>query len=80
MEDPGLRKVSHIGLWLCVLGIGGWLVWSATHTTTENNKYASGATINDNHSTRWPFTIDLNFSCVKQGLEPKNANINKAGH
>lgn len=70
-ESPGLRKASHIGLWILVLMIGGWLVWQATHTTTENNKYASGATVNDNHSARWPLTLDFNFSCVNQGLQDK---------
>lgn len=42
MESPELRKVSHIGLWILVLSIGGWLVWQATHTNIENNRYGSG--------------------------------------
>jgi hypothetical protein len=61
--DP--RLFSHIFLWIIVAGIGIWLIWSATHTNIENNKYAPGSTSNDNHSTRWPFTIDLNFSCSR---------------
>lgn len=47
MEDPNLRKVSHIGLWILVLAIGGWLVWSATHASTENTKNLPGSI--DNH-------------------------------
>lgn len=43
-ENPTARKISHIGLWCVVAGIGVWLVYSATHTTTENNKYGSGTT------------------------------------
>lgn len=42
MPDENLRKVSHIGLWIMVIIIGGWLVWQATHTNTENNRYGSG--------------------------------------
>ena len=68
--------VSHIFLWIIILGIGAWLVYSATHSNTENNKYAPGATINDNHSTRWPLTIDFNFSCSRQGLEDKWGKAN----
>lgn len=60
---------SHILLWVVVGTIGIWLVWSATHSTTENNKFAPGATVSDNHSNRWPLSWDFNFSCVRQGLE-----------
>lgn len=69
---PEINKgslVSHIILWVIIIGIGFYLIYSATHTQTENNKYAPGATINDNHSTRWPFTIDLNFGCSRVGLD-----------
>lgn len=68
--------VSHILLWLVVAGIGAWLVYAATHTNTENNRYAPGANVSDNHSTRWPFTIDLNFSCSRQGLMDKGVKTN----
>ena len=63
--------ISHIILWVVISGIGIWLVYSATHTNTENNKYAPGATVSDNHSSRWPLTMDFNFSCVNQGLQDK---------
>lgn len=63
--------LSHVGLWLVALSIVVWLVYSATHTSTENNRYAPGATVNDNHSSRWPLTFDFNFSCVSQGLSDK---------
>lgn len=70
MENEGMRKASHIGLWILVLAIGGWLLYSATHSSTENNRYAPGSTSNDNHSVRWPLTIDLNFGCVRTDSNP----------
>lgn len=80
MESSGVRTASHIGLWVLGIGIIVWLVYSATHTSSEQNRYAGGAESHDNHSTRWPFTIDLNFSCVpkefiradKSSVEVKN--------
>lgn len=44
-ESPNLRKASHIGLWIMVILIGGWLVWSATHTRTMNktDTFATGS-------------------------------------
>lgn len=44
-EDPDARKVSHILLWIIVIIIGGWLVWSATHSVTKNSTstFASGS-------------------------------------
>lgn len=71
MENNGARLASHIGLWILGLGIVVWLVYSATHTQTEFNRYAPGATVSDNHSARWPLTLDFNFSCVNQGLQDK---------
>jgi hypothetical protein len=63
--------VSHILLWIVVIGVGVWLVYAATHSNTQNQRIAPGATVNDNHSTRWPLTLDFNFSCVNQGLQDK---------
>lgn len=84
MEDSGLRKASHIGLWLLGLGLLGWTVYQAFHSNNEFNRFAAGAESHDNHSTRWPFTIDLNFSCVpkefiradKSNVEVKNDKTN----
>lgn len=67
-ENSNARLVSHILLWVIVVVIGAWLVWSATHSSTQNNKYASGSSSSDNHSTRWPLTFDFNFSCVPREL------------
>lgn len=64
-----IRTASHIGLWIAMALVAVWLIYSATHTNTENNKFAPGSTATDNHSTRWPFTIDLNFSCSRVGLD-----------
>ena len=72
MNEKGqISTVSHVLLWIVIIGIGVWLIYSATHTNTENNKYAPGATVSDNHSSRWPLTFDFNFSCVSQGLTDK---------
>lgn len=59
MIDENLRKASHIGLWIVVFIIAGWLVWSATHTNTENNKYGSG-TIPVTHETHNYGLLNLN--------------------
>lgn len=32
----------HIVWGLAIIGIIIWLVWSATHTNTENNRYGAG--------------------------------------
>lgn len=44
MEPNPVRTASHIGLWVIVIGIGVWLIYAATHTNTENNRYGSGTT------------------------------------
>lgn len=44
MANESMRKASHIGLWIGLICIAGWLIWSATHTNTENNHYGSGTT------------------------------------
>ncbi len=62
------RLISHILLWIALVIVVAWLIWSATHGSTQNNRFAPGATVNDNHSTRWPFTLDLNFSCVPKEI------------
>lgn len=51
MEDPRLRKASHIGLWILVIIIGGWLIWSATHTksSTKNESFATGSKQTNNY-------------------------------
>lgn len=53
LEDSGLRKASHIGLWISVVVIGIWLVYAATHTNTENNKYGSGTIPVSHNSTNY---------------------------
>lgn len=72
-----MRKASHIGLWIIVIGIGVWLVYSATHSTTENNKYAPGSASYDVKITDWP----LSFGCVPinvmDKIQPKNTEIKK---
>jgi len=80
MDSP-VRTASHIGLWICVFIIGIWLVWSATHTSTENNKYASGSNPIDytSNGLRLVDKIELfNFSCAREGL--KDAVTNKVTH
>ena len=72
MNNKGQASTaSHVLLWVFVIAIGAWLAWSATHAVTNNDKFAPGATVSDNHSQRWPLTFDFNFSCVRQGLEDK---------
>lgn len=39
-----IRTASHIGLWVAMVVVAIWLIYSATHTNTENNKYGSGTT------------------------------------
>ena len=75
MDTPSpIRTASHIGLWIVVIGIGIWLVYSATHTSTENNKYAPNSNPTDitHNGFRLVDSIDLfNFSCARQGLQDK---------
>ena len=59
MEPNPIRTASHIGLWIIIVGIGVYLVYSATHTNTENNKYGSG-TIPITHETHNYGLINLN--------------------
>lgn len=85
MNTSPLRTASHIGLWIAVIGIGIWLVWSATHTSTENNKYAPNSNPTDitHNGLRLADDINLfNFSCERHGLSDKwgtkvNANSTK---
>lgn len=56
MPDEGMRKASHIGLWILMFLIGGWLVWQATHTNTENNSYAKGSASYGINNTYYPLS------------------------
>jgi hypothetical protein len=80
MNPNPIRTASHIGLWIVVVLIGAWLVYSATHTSTENNKYASGSNPIDytSNGIRLVDKIDLfNFSCAREGLKDEALhNIN----
>ena len=70
MNPNPLRTASHIGLWLCVVLIGIWLVWSATHNTS-NKYYADSKPTDIKHDGfRLVDRIDLfNFSCARGGLK-----------
>lgn len=66
-EDPNLRKISHVGLWITVILIGGWLVWSATHSknTTKNESFASGSKQTNNyHMVRNYALASLNLALM----------------
>ena len=79
--DAPIRTASHIGLWICVIVIGIWLIYAATHTSTENNKYAPGSNPIDytSNGIRLVDKIDLfNFSCAREGL--KDAYTNRTNH
>ena len=81
MQPNPIRTASHIGLWIAVVSIGAWLVWSATHTKTEHNNYATGSNPVDikHEGIRFVYKIDLlNFSCAREGL--KDAIINRTNH
>lgn len=56
----GVNTASHVLLWVILLAIGGWLIYSATHSSTENNRYAPGSASYDVKITDWP----LSFGCV----------------
>lgn len=77
LEEKNMSEInkgnltSHIILWVVIICIGIYLIYSATHTNTEYNRLAPGASSNDNHSIRWPFTIDLNFACSRIGAQEK---------
>lgn len=76
MSDHPINVGSQVLLWVGLVAVAIWLIYSATHSSTENNKFAAGAESHDNHSTRWPFTIDLNFSCVpKEFLRADKSNV-----
>lgn len=51
IEDPGMRKASHIGLWVIVFAIGGYLVFAATHSKTLNktDTFATGSKQTNNY-------------------------------
>ena len=80
--------VSHILLWIVIIGIGVYLIFRATHSTTENNKYAPNSNPTDitHNGIRLADDISLfNFSCSRQGLQDKggknvttNAQTNSA--
>lgn len=55
-EDPGLRKASHIGLWILGLGLLGWTVYSAFHGSIENNRYAPGSASYSINNTYHPLS------------------------
>lgn len=48
-EAPNLRKASHIGLWFISLGVVGWLLWSATHNNTKNQRFSGDSKQTNNY-------------------------------
>jgi hypothetical protein len=77
MNNSGQVTVHQILVWAAIILITGWLLWSATHSSHTTSSFGSGTTNNDNHSTRWPFTLDFNFSCVPQKILDQEAERNK---
>jgi hypothetical protein len=74
MDDQPVNTASHILLWICVLGITVWLVWSATHSTTNNDKFAPGsAQISPSFAGLRLF--DLYLGCIP--LKGEKPNVNK---
>lgn len=76
--NEGVRTASHIGLWVAIIIIGIWLVYAATHTNTENNKYGSG-TIPVSHTSNNYGLLNLNPCGIlfTIGGEKKKAEIKK---
>ncbi len=70
------RLASHIGLWIFAIGISIWLIYSATHTHTENNRYDSGSNPQETTVNKGFLSdlFELNFSCIPRGLINKTYN------
>ena len=78
MNNKGqvVNTASHILLWLVIIAIGVWLIWSATHTNTNKTVNLAGSapqetTINKGFMSD---LIEINLSCVPKGLVNKTYN------
>lgn len=52
-ENSKFNIASHIVQWVFIIGIGGWLIYAATHTKTniKNQDFATGSTQTNNYHT-----------------------------
>lgn len=74
--DLSVRTASHIGLWVAVIIIGGFLLWSAFVKRTDVETFAKGASKNETS-----FTINegpLSFPCGKFiTYDPESGKVKK---
>lgn len=66
-----MEKASHIGLWICVIGVGIFLTWSAVNKKSEDNTYKSGSIDNSKVINQYP--LSMGFGC--ESLRPSGIPV-----
>ena len=82
MNTDPIRTASHIWLNIAVVVIIIWLIYAATHTTTENNRYGQGSTHVEVIEHNWPLSVHpcgaiFDFFGRENGNNTKNTNRSK---
>lgn len=73
-----MTTTERVLVWLMGIAILGLVLWSAFIKPSDKNIYAPDSKPIANTITRWPFTLDLNFSCSRVSSEDlKNGGIKK---
>lgn len=55
--ENSTNTISHILLWIVVVGLGIFLTWSAVNKKSDIDNYAKGANHYDIHHTYYPLSI-----------------------
>lgn len=55
--------------WIIGISILGLVLWAAFFKPTDKITNQPDSKPTTNNNTRWPFTIDLNFSCTRSLVE-----------
>lgn len=75
--EPNMHPIERALVWILGIIIVGLMLWSAFIKPSDKSIYQPDSKPIENHITRWPFTIDLNFSCSRVGLDSsmKDKNV-----
>lgn len=64
-----MSTIERVLTWLIGIAILGLVLWSSFIKPTDKIAYAPDSKPVQNTITRWPFTIDLNFSCQRTNMD-----------
>lgn len=75
-----VRTASHIVMWVIIIPVVVWILWSALNKRTETSEYTKGATHEETSIEMAVHEYPLSFGCARfdmRGTAPKVQKIKK---